>query len=186
MSKRAFFRTPLVAAALVFAVGSWGLVHAGATPGSPAQSPQAEPVTAGTQAETSLISPRGVVARERNAARMGHRDEDPDDRVLDDYQLHCMGCHTENGKGLPGAVPSFPDDLGRLLTSPGGREFIGQVPGVSLSALSSERLAAVLNWLVRVYTPPELAAQIEPFTAQEVERMRQQPLLEVAKARSRL
>jgi len=107
-----------------------------------------------------------------------------DDRARDDYLLHCMGCHAENGKGMKGSVPSFPDDLGRLLSSPQGRAFIQRVPGVTMSVLPSDRLAAVLNWLVAEYVDPSVASHIAPFTAEEIERMRHQPpLMDVAGAR---
>src|SRR5690606_41405499 len=72
-----------------------------------------------------------------------------DRRAPQDYLLHCMGCHGEDGRGLAGKVPSCTDDLGRLLTSPAGREFIPRAPGVTQSALDSERLAGGLNWRVR-------------------------------------
>lgn len=109
-----------------------------------------------------------------------------DRRAHQDYLLHCMGCHGEDGRGLAGKVPSFPDDLGRLLTSPGGREFIQRVPGVTQSALPSERLAAVLNWMVRKFVPADVGERISPFTAAEVERLRNQPLMEVARERPEL
>jgi mono/diheme cytochrome c family protein len=104
-------------------------------------------------------------------------------RAHQDYLLHCMGCHGEDGRGLAGKVPSFPDDLGRLLTSPGGREFIQRVPGVTQSALTSERLAAVLNWIVQRFVSAEVREQVVPFTAAEVDRLRSQPLMEVARER---
>lgn len=109
-----------------------------------------------------------------------------DRRAHPDYLLHCMGCHGEDGRGLAGKVPSFPDDLGRLLTSPGGREFIQRVPGVTQSELTSERLAAVLNWMVREFVPAEVRERVAPFTAAEVDRLRTQPLTEVASARPEL
>ncbi|HEY0938925.1 MAG TPA: hypothetical protein VGE08_02405 [Steroidobacter sp.] len=109
-----------------------------------------------------------------------------DRRAHEDYLLHCMGCHGEQGRGLAGKVPSFPDDLGRLLTSPGGREFIQRVPGVTQSALPSDRLAAVLNWIVRNFTPAGVSERIAPFTAAEVERLRTQTLMEVARERPEL
>lgn len=114
------------------------------------------------------------------------RGEQNDRQAHQDYLLHCMGCHGEQGRGLAGKVPSFPDDLGRLLTSPEGREFIQRVPGVTQSELTSERLAAVLNWIVRTFVPAEVSEKIPPFTAAEVDRLRTQPLIEVARARPEL
>jgi mono/diheme cytochrome c family protein len=107
-------------------------------------------------------------------------------RAKDDYQLNCMGCHAENGEGLKGKVPSLRAELGRLLATPQGREFVQRVPGVSQSALPSDRLAAVLNWIVSEYTAAPVASKTAPFTAAEVERLRHQPLLNVAAARAGL
>lgn len=119
------------------------------------------------------------------AAATAHA-EGNSDRAKDDYQLHCMGCHGENGRGLKGKVPSFPDDLARLLTTRRGREFIQRVPGVSFSNLPSARLAAVLNWIVQEWTEPTFASEFKPFSADEIDKMRQAPLLEVATERSAL
>ena len=112
--------------------------------------------------------------------------EQIDRQAHQDYLLHCMGCHGEQGRGLADKVPSFPDDLARLLTSPGGREFIQRVPGVTQSELTSERLAAVLNWIVRNFASAQVSERIAPFTAAEVERLRTRPLLEVARERPEL
>jgi hypothetical protein len=114
------------------------------------------------------------------------RADDDDRRAREDYLLHCMGCHGEDGRGLAGKVPSFPDDLGRLLSSPRGREFIQRVPGVTQSDLPSARLAAVLNWIVRTFTPSDVAERTPPFTLAEIDRLRHHPLLEVAEERPEL
>lgn len=126
---------------------------------------------------TAAIAAGGKAGHDH--ARYAH-----DDRARDDYLLNCMGCHGENGRGMKGKVPSFPDDLGRLLSSRQGRAFIQRVPGVAMSALPSDRLAAVLNWLVAEYVEPAAASRIAPFTTEEIERMRHQPpLMDVAGAR---
>lgn len=127
---------------------------------------------------------RAAAAATTTAGKIDYSRYAHDDRARDDYLLHCMGCHAENGKGMKGSVPSFPDDLGRLLSSPQGRAFIQRVPGVTMSVLPSDRLAAVLNWLVAEYVEPAAASHIAPFTAEEIERMRRQPpLMDVAGAR---
>jgi len=102
-----------------------------------------------------------------------------------DFQLHCMGCHGETGDGLAGKVPSFRANLARLLSSTEGREFVMRVPGVSQSALPSDRLAALLNWIVKEFGSPE-AQRAPAFTAAEVERLRAKPLLEVVATRERI
>lgn len=109
------------------------------------------------------------------------------DQERDDYHLHCMGCHGEEGRGSQaGKVPSFRTDLGRFLATPEGREFVQRVPGVSLSALDSRRLAALMNWIVREFADPARANGATPFTAEEIERLRKRPLLDVASVRAAL
>ncbi len=108
------------------------------------------------------------------------------DQAQDDYQLHCMGCHGEDARGLSNQVPSLRESLGWLISSARGREFIQRVPGVSQSALNSERLAALLNWMVDSYADSTAARRSPPFTAREIEHLRRQPLLDVAAARAAL
>ena len=51
------------------------------------------------------------------------------------YLQHCMGCHLADGRGAPEqGVPSMRGLAGRLLTLPGGREYLVQVPGGIVSA----------------------------------------------------
>lgn len=101
-----------------------------------------------------------------------------------DFQLHCMGCHGEAGEGMEGKVPSLRANLARLLAESEGRAYVLRVPGVAQSSLSSQRLAAVLNWLVREYASS--ADTLSPFTAAEVEDARKEPLLDVGAQRQRM
>src|SRR5579871_4999746 len=64
------------------------------------------------------------------------------------YMLHCMGCHTPDGRGEPGRVPSVRDTLVPLASRPAGRKFLIQVPGSAQSRLTDAELAEVLNWMV--------------------------------------
>lgn len=102
------------------------------------------------------------------------------------YMLQCRGCHLEDGSGTPGSVPAFADHVGVFLTIPGGREYLVRVPGSSQSPLSDGDLAAVLNWIVVRFGPPEVAADFEPFTAAEVARVRRPPLVEPLRVRQEL
>ena len=58
--------------------------------------------------------------------------------VRQDYFLHCMGCHGENGAGLAGQVPDLRKDLARLAALPGGRAYVLRVPGVTQTTLAPE------------------------------------------------
>jgi mono/diheme cytochrome c family protein len=101
------------------------------------------------------------------------------------YMLNCMGCHTPDGSGEPGRVPSIKTTLAPFARLAAGRRYIVEVPGVAQSRLSDADLATLLNWIMRNLAegvPPAPA----PFTAAEVERYRRTPLMEVSAARARL
>ncbi len=101
------------------------------------------------------------------------------------YMLHCMGCHTPDGSGEPGRVPSLKKTLLPFARLPEGRRFLVQVPGASQSTLSDADLAEVLNWMIRnlsVGRPEPFAA----FTEAEIASYRQTPLVAVRATRARL
>jgi len=100
-----------------------------------------------------------------------------------DYMIQCQGCHLADGSGAPGAVPDLRGSLGRFLGVPGGREYLVRVPGAAQSSLSDERLAALLDWMIREFGPAEAAAQLEPYRAEEVARWRADPYVEVQTVR---
>ena len=99
------------------------------------------------------------------------------------YMLQCQGCHRADGSGSPGAVPSLTGFMGKFLTVPGGREYLVRVPGSAQSPLSDAELAGVLNWMIRAFGPPAIAADFEPFRADEVARFRAPPLTDVDSVR---
>jgi mono/diheme cytochrome c family protein len=101
------------------------------------------------------------------------------DRARQNYLLHCMGCHGEDGLGLEGQVPSFRNTLAKISASPEGRDYVLRVPGVTQATLGDRETAEVLNWVLAEFSSKEVAQRIAPFTQAEVARARQQPLLEV-------
>jgi hypothetical protein len=95
-----------------------------------------------------------------------------------------MGCHTPDGSGEPGRVPSVRNTLVPFANNPEGRRFLVQVPGSAQSRLNDAELAAVLNWMIA-----NLSATPKPFrefTTAEVASYRRVRLSEVAPARARL
>jgi cytochrome c553 len=48
-----------------------------------------------------------------------------------DYLMHCAGCHLADGSGLPPEVPSLAGPLGRIVSSPAGRDYVARVPGAA-------------------------------------------------------
>ncbi|HYD47470.1 MAG TPA: cytochrome c [Terriglobales bacterium] len=103
-----------------------------------------------------------------------------------DYMLHCQGCHGPGGKGVPGNVPSFRDQVAKFLAADGGREYLLRVPGTSQSELDDGRTAALINWLLREFDPDHMPADFAPFTEAEVRRLRRPALTDVATVRQRL
>jgi mono/diheme cytochrome c family protein len=103
-----------------------------------------------------------------------------------DYMLNCAGCHRPDGVATPGSLPALAGSVGRFVRVPGGREYLARVPGVATSALDDAALAAVLNWMLERFAPPAAPEGFAPYTAEEVGRLRRQPLVNVERARREL
>lgn len=103
-----------------------------------------------------------------------------------DYMLQCQGCHRADGSGSPGAVPDLRGSLALFPAVAGGREYLVRVPGAAQSPLSDQRLAALLDWMLREFGPAEAAAGVGPYRAEEVARWRAEPYLEVQAVRQEL
>jgi mono/diheme cytochrome c family protein len=101
------------------------------------------------------------------------------------YQLQCMGCHTPDGSGEPGRVPSIKETLAPFALSPEGRRFLIQVPGASQSTLSDAELAELLNWMVQNLSLVRPGG-FTRFTEAEVAGLRRTPLVDVQGTRRRL
>ena len=102
------------------------------------------------------------------------------------YMLQCMGCHTPDGRGEPGRVPSVRNTLVPLASTPAGRKFLIQVPGAAQSHLSDADLAEVLNWMVTHLSAQPAPSDLKKFTAAEVAASRHTPLTAVTEVRKRL
>ncbi len=109
-----------------------------------------------------------------------------DARARADYMIHCQGCHVPDGSGLAGKVPDLRASLPLLLSVEGGRSFLVQVPGSSMSALSDARLAATLNWMVRNFTDLATDQKFNAYTEAEIENMRRLRLEDVLATRNAL
>ncbi len=99
-----------------------------------------------------------------------------------DYARNCQGCHGHTGVSVP-QVPALKDRVGYFLHTEEGRRYVVQVPGVATNVLDDQRLAAVLNWMLRTYSARQLPAQFRPYTAQEVGELRKSPLKQTIPAR---
>ena len=99
------------------------------------------------------------------------------------YLIHCMGCHLQDGGGLPPEVPAFDSTLGVLAATAAGREYLIRVPGASQAPIDDASLAAVLNWIIHEYSPQ---SGFVPFEIDEVSKHRDKPLVNPALLRARL
>ena len=99
------------------------------------------------------------------------------------YMIHCMGCHLDDGSGLPPEIPAFDNKLAILAASDKGREYLVTVPGASQSLIDDASLADVLNWILATYTGETVS---QPFLESEIRRYRHRPLTNPAHLRGEL
>jgi cytochrome c553 len=108
-------------------------------------------------------------------------------RAWQNWTLNCQGCHRPDGTGSAGTAPSLAGTVSKFLTVPGGREYLGRVPGVATSPLADADLADVMNWMFWRFDKAHLPADFTPFTAAEIGRLRARPLrLEASQMRAAL
>jgi mono/diheme cytochrome c family protein len=99
--------------------------------------------------------------------------------------LNCWGCHGSRGEGIKGTAPPL-IGLGDFLKAQGGRAYIIEVPGVSLSALNDTQIAVVMNWVLDTMSENNLPRDFSPYTADEVHRYRAIRLAQLSKTRREL
>jgi cytochrome c553 len=108
-------------------------------------------------------------------------------RAWQNWTLNCQGCHRLDGTGSATTSPSLAGTVAKFLWVPGGREYLGRVPGVATSPLSNADLAELMNWMLWRFDRQHLPATFEPYTAAEIGQLRTQPLrLEASQMRSDL
>src|SRR5260221_7041005 len=108
-------------------------------------------------------------------------------RAWQHWTLNCQGCHRPDGTGSAGTAPSLAGTVSRFLSVPGGREYLGRVPGVATSGLSNADLAEVMNWMLWRFDKEHLPANFQPFTAGRIRQLRRAPLrLEASQMRADL
>jgi len=100
------------------------------------------------------------------------------------YATNCQGCHGELGASAV-EIPALAGRVGYFTRSDAGRRYLVQVPNVALNPSSDDDIAEVLNWLLRTYSRPQLAAGFRPYTAAEVATLRR-ARIDVAATRQRV
>lgn len=91
-----------------------------------------------------------------------------------DYLLHCVGCHLDDGRGSPPAIPDMRETLGFFSNFPEGRSYLVRVPGASQAPISDLALAEVMNWMLKNYSLKQEAGEL--YTEEEVSANRRIPL----------
>jgi cytochrome c553 len=97
-------------------------------------------------------------------------------RAWQNWTLNCQGCHRSDGTGSSGTAPSLAGAVAKFLWAPGGREYLGRVPGVATSPLSNADLAEVVNWMLWRFDKEHMPPGFKPYTAAEIGQLRAQPL----------
>ena len=123
----------------------------------------------GTGAAALSIAP---VTRAPAAADSEPRGVDNAQRAWQHWTLNCQGCHRPDGTGSAGTAPSLAGTVARFLSVPGGREYLGRVPGVATSPLSNADLSEVMNWMLWRFDKEHLPANFQPYTAAEIGQLR--------------
>lgn len=108
-----------------------------------------------------------------------------DKRAKFNYQMLCQGCHTPDGSGFKG-VPQIKGFIGNFLVNQKGREYLVRVPGSANSALNDKDLAEVLNWIIFEMGGTSTPNNLQRYTAEEVAKLRKNPLFEVVEYRKQL
>lgn len=107
-------------------------------------------------------------------------------RAQFNYQVFCRGCHLPDASGVEGKVPRIKGYIGNFLKVQGGREFLVRVPGAANAAMDDEQLAELMNWIIVKFAGASLPENYQPYSADEVGRLRRQPLNDVITVRAKL
>lgn len=90
------------------------------------------------------------------------------------YILHCAGCHGMDGSGSSkGGVPSL-SMIKSFTSDVAGRVYLLHVPGITYTTLNPQEIADVVNFVVENWGAKEIPFQ--PFSAEEVHRLRAMPV----------
>ncbi len=87
------------------------------------------------------------------------------------YAANCQGCHGERGVSVP-EIPPLAGRIGYFVRIPAGRDYLLQVPNVALNPNSDAAIAEIMNWALTTFSRAQLPADFQPYTAEEVGRLR--------------
>ncbi|WP_246611145.1 cytochrome C [Aquisediminimonas profunda] len=108
-------------------------------------------------------------------------------RARQNWMLKCQGCHRADATTKPLNAPPLAGEVAKVLSVPGGREYLARVPGVATVNLPSDEVAELLNWTLIRFDPAHVPRDFRPYTGDEIETLRKHPLrVEAAAMRGRL
>ena len=90
--------------------------------------------------------------------------------------LKCQGCHRPDATGTAETTPAMAGVVAKFLHVPGGREYLGRVPGVATAPISDADLADLLNWTLYRFDGAHVPADFRPYSAEEIGKLRKAPL----------
>jgi len=96
---------------------------------------------------------------------------EPMPRAARIYAENCQGCHGWTGVSVT-EVPTLAGRIGYFARTPEGRKYLMQVPNVALNPSSDADIAAMMNWLLDTVSRAQLPSDFQPYTAEEVARLR--------------
>lgn len=108
-------------------------------------------------------------------------------RAQQNWMLKCQGCHRADALTKPLNAPPLAGEISKVLSVPGGREYLARVPGVATVDLPSDEVAELLNWTLYRFDPEHIPSDFSPYTGNEIEMLRKNPLrVEASATRKRL
>jgi mono/diheme cytochrome c family protein len=122
-----------------------------------------------------LMLPVPAVAAGSQPASLMPGVERPE-RARQNYILKCQGCHGPEAQGNRSNTPPMAGMVARFLAVPGGREFLGRVPGVATAAVSDAELAELLNWTLYRFDAAHVPPGFTPYGTTEIGKLRKTPL----------
>lgn len=87
------------------------------------------------------------------------------------YAENCQGCHGWTGVSVT-EIPTLAGRIGYFARTEAGRRYLMQVPNVALNPSSDGDIAGMMNWLLGAVSREQLPSDFEPYSAEEVGRLR--------------
>jgi mono/diheme cytochrome c family protein len=109
---------------------------------------------------------------------------EPMSRAARTYAENCQGCHGATGVSVT-EIPTLAGRIGYFARIPAGRRYLLQVPNVALNPSSDADIADMMNWFLVTYSRAQLPRDFQPYSAEEVSRLRK-ARIDVAAERRRV